>query len=345
MVQFGGRFIPVHFVGALVGRRLPATAWNVELPGAASATAGQRHQPRRRRRRQQRASGVGGQPLRETRRPAFGLQVGGSVVSRSRHRRRAARSSTSGSPRRTSRGSAKTRRSSPKSPTCIISRSAAPLAASNLAYYVQTAYRLPVVDRTGSRTTGSSTSTSTRRIWCLPACRIWMVRRIGVRYDISTVRRDQDRGSRAAARRRSAAHQRRLPADLFHILNGPWHELTASPRTRDRIDCCSSCGCSLPWAVGGSTRRRSMQQTNDVTNDVAVVVNPDIPIDNLDARRAPAADARRSRVLAGQRARRAPHPCARCARARRHLEGRVPDDRSAVPPALDRESASGRIRR
>jgi hypothetical protein len=141
MTQFGGRFIPVHFVGALAEGVLPSSGWNINYQagigngrGAVISRAGD-------------AGDNNDRPawlLNVFTKPdrAFGLQVGGSVY--------VDRVSVAGRPEfeeRITAAHAVWQREDPE----IIAEIAdvhhgqvdGSLSTSNLAYYVQAAYRLP----------------------------------------------------------------------------------------------------------------------------------------------------------------------------------------------------------
>ena len=47
MIQFGGRFLPVHFVGALVEGSVPAGGWNLNYKARRRQRPRHGHQPRR----------------------------------------------------------------------------------------------------------------------------------------------------------------------------------------------------------------------------------------------------------------------------------------------------------
>jgi hypothetical protein len=141
MVQFGGKFIPVHFVGALVEGALPAGGWNLNYQAGIGNGRGN-------------VISRGGDAGDNNNRPAwlvnvftrpdraFGLELGGSLY--------VDRISTAGLPEfdeRITAAHAVWRREDPE----IIAEIAdvrhqqvgGSLTASSLAYYVQTAYRLP----------------------------------------------------------------------------------------------------------------------------------------------------------------------------------------------------------
>src|SRR5438552_9719952 len=141
MVQFGGRFIPVHFVGALAEGSLPAGGWNVGYQAGVGNGRGNVIS---------RAGDAGDNNAR----PAwvlklftkpdrlFGLQVGGSIY--------LDRVSVPGGTEFDERITAAHAVWQREDPEIIAEVSnvhhqqiAGTLAASSLAYYVQTAYRLP----------------------------------------------------------------------------------------------------------------------------------------------------------------------------------------------------------
>jgi len=145
MVQFGGKFIPVHFVGALVEGSLPAGGWNINYQGGVGNGRGNVIS---------RAGDAGdnnGRPawlLNVFTKPdkAFGLQVGGSAYFD--------RVSIAGSPEFNERilsGHVVWQHEDPE----VIAEIAdirhdevgGVLSESSLAYYGQVAYRLPVFDR------------------------------------------------------------------------------------------------------------------------------------------------------------------------------------------------------
>jgi len=146
MVQFGGKFIPVHFVGALVEGSVPAHGWNLNYQGGVGNGRGNVIS---------RAGDAGDNNAR----PAwvvnlfvkpdalFGLQVGGSLY--------LDRVTLAGSPEFNERITAAHVAWQREDPEVIAEiadvhhqQVGGPLAASNLAYYVQTAYRLPWFGRT-----------------------------------------------------------------------------------------------------------------------------------------------------------------------------------------------------
>ena len=145
MVQFGGRFIPVHFVGALVEGGVPAGGWNLNYQAGVGNGRGTVIS---------RANDAGDNNARPAwllnvfTKPdlAFGLQVGGSVYFD--------RITSAGRPEFSERivaGYAVWQREDPE----LIAEIAdvrhraigESLSASSLAYYVQAAYRLPSFDR------------------------------------------------------------------------------------------------------------------------------------------------------------------------------------------------------
>jgi hypothetical protein len=145
MVQFGGKFIPVHFVGALVEGSLPAGGWHVGYQGGVGNGRGSVIS---------RAGDAGDNNAR----PAwllnlftkpdrfFGLQVGGSVY--------VDRITTAGQPEFDERILAAHAVWQHEDPEVIAEvaqvrheQVGGGLAASNLAYYAQAAYRLPWFDR------------------------------------------------------------------------------------------------------------------------------------------------------------------------------------------------------
>ena len=141
MVQFGGRFIPVHFVGALVEGSVPASGWNVNYQAGIGNGRGN-------------VISRGGDAGDNNARPAylfnvftkpdraFGLQVGGSLYFD--------RISSPGRPEFDERivaGHAVWQREDPEAIFEVADvrhelAGGAP-ATSNLAYYAQLAYRLP----------------------------------------------------------------------------------------------------------------------------------------------------------------------------------------------------------
>jgi hypothetical protein len=145
MVQFGGQFIPVHFVGALIEGATPAGGWNVNYQAGVGNGRGNVIS---------RAGDAGDNNSRPAwllnmfTKPdkAFGLQVGGSVY--------VDRVSTPGRPEFDERilaGHVVWQREDPELIAEIANvrheQVGGPLSASSLAYYVQTAYRLPIFDR------------------------------------------------------------------------------------------------------------------------------------------------------------------------------------------------------
>ena len=141
MTQFGGRFIPVHFVGALVEGSVPASGWNIGYQAGIGNGRGN-------------VISRGGDAGDNNARPAyvvnvfakpdraFGLQVGGSMY--------VDRVSLSTLPEFSERITAAHLVWQREDPEVIAEvaqvhheQVGATLAASSLAYYVQTAYRLP----------------------------------------------------------------------------------------------------------------------------------------------------------------------------------------------------------
>ena len=183
MIQFGGRFLPVHFVGALVEGSVPAGGWNLNYKAGRRQRPGDGHQPGRRRRRRQRRSRVARECVLEAR-----------SALRSRVRRLGVRrhgddwppaSSTS----RSSPGTPRGRRRIPEiiaEVAAIRHEAAGGLETWSHAYYVQARLPAAAVQRgSGSRTSGSSTSASTPPIWSFRPSRTSTARRVGVRYDAS----------------------------------------------------------------------------------------------------------------------------------------------------------------
>jgi hypothetical protein len=145
MVQFGGRFIPVHFVGALVEGSLPAGGWNVNYQGGVGNGRGSVIS---------RAGDAGdnnGRPawlLNVFSKPdqAFGLQVGGSAYFD--------RITIAGRPEYDERilsGHVVWLHEDPEFIAEIAhvrhEQVGGVLSESSLAYYAQAAYRLPAFDR------------------------------------------------------------------------------------------------------------------------------------------------------------------------------------------------------
>src|SRR5438270_6023215 len=145
MVQFGGRFIPVHFVGALVEGGVPAGGWNLNYQGGVGNGRGN-------------VISRGGDAGDNNARPAwlmnlfvkpdaaFGLQIGGSAYFD--------RISSPGRPEYAERIVAAHAVWLREDPELIAEIAdvrheavAGTLSASNLAYYVQAAYRLPSLNR------------------------------------------------------------------------------------------------------------------------------------------------------------------------------------------------------
>jgi len=141
MVQFGGRFIPVHFVGALVEGSVPASGWNVNYQAGIGNGRGN-------------VISRGGDAGDNNARPAyllnvftkpdraFGLQVGGSLYFD--------RISSPGRPEFDERivaGHAVWQREDPEAIFEVADvrheLAGGATATSNLAYYAQLAYRLP----------------------------------------------------------------------------------------------------------------------------------------------------------------------------------------------------------
>jgi hypothetical protein len=145
MVQFGGKFIPVHFVGALVEGAAPAGGLNINYQAGVGNGRGNVIS---------RAGDAGDNNARPAwllnvfTKPdrAFGLQAGGSVY--------VDRITTPGQPEYDERilsGHVVWQREDPEFIAEIANvrheQVGGPLSASSLAYYVQTAYRLPILER------------------------------------------------------------------------------------------------------------------------------------------------------------------------------------------------------
>jgi len=145
MTQFGGRFIPVHFVGSLVEGSTPASGWNVSYQAGIGNGRGN-------------VISRGGDAGDNNARPAyvfnaftkpdraFGLQFGGSLY--------LDRVSTTGRPEFNERivaAHAVWLREDPEVIAEIAdvrhTQVGAALTTSNRAYYIQAAYRLPAFDR------------------------------------------------------------------------------------------------------------------------------------------------------------------------------------------------------
>jgi hypothetical protein len=145
MAQFGGRFIPVHFVGALVEGSVPAGGWNVNYQGGIGNGRGN-------------VISRGGDAGDNNARPAyvinlfskpdvaFGLQFGGAAYFD--------RISSPGKPEYSERILAAHAVWLREDPELIAEIAdvrhealAGTLVESNLAYYVQAAYRLPTLNR------------------------------------------------------------------------------------------------------------------------------------------------------------------------------------------------------
>jgi hypothetical protein len=144
MVQFGGQFIPVHFVGALIEGATPAGGWNINYQAGVGNGRGNVIS---------RAGDAGDNNARPAwllnmfAKPdmAFGLQVGGSVY--------VDRVTTTGRPafdERILAGHLVWQREDPEFIAEIANvrheQVGGPLSESSLAYYIQTAYRLPIFD-------------------------------------------------------------------------------------------------------------------------------------------------------------------------------------------------------
>jgi hypothetical protein len=145
MTQFGGRFIPVHFVGGLVEGTIPAAGWNVNYQAGIGNGRGN-------------VISRGGDAGDNNARPAyvvnvftkpdraFGLQAGGSLY--------LDRVSVPGRPEfneRIAAAHAVWQRGDPEVIAEIAhvhhERAGGGLPATNVAYYIQTAYRLPPFNR------------------------------------------------------------------------------------------------------------------------------------------------------------------------------------------------------
>jgi hypothetical protein len=145
MTQFGGRFIPVHFVGGLVEGTIPAAGWNVNYQAGIGNGRGN-------------VISRGGDAGDNNARPAyvvnvftkpdraFGLQAGGSLY--------LDRVSVPGRPEfneRIAAAHAVWQRGDPEVIAEIAhvhhERAGGGLPATNVAYYIQTAYRLPSFNR------------------------------------------------------------------------------------------------------------------------------------------------------------------------------------------------------
>jgi len=145
MIQFGGRFLPVHFIGALVEGSVPASGWNVGYQGGVGNGRGN-------------VISRGGDAGDNNARPAwlmnvftkpdraYGLQVGTSLYFD--------RVSVTGRPEFNERiiaAHAVWQREDPEVIAEIANvhheQVGGSVTASNLAYYVQVAYRLPMASR------------------------------------------------------------------------------------------------------------------------------------------------------------------------------------------------------
>ena len=328
MVQFGGRFIPVHFVGALVEGVVPSGGLNINYQAgigngrgnviSRAGDAGDNNDVRR----------ASGQCVHQDPTALFGLQVGASAIFRSDHAPSDGPSSTNGSSRATRCGSAKIRRSSPKSPTSGTTQVGTSLTTSSLAYYVQAAYRLPAPAGSGSRTTGSSTSTSTPTIRCSPACRTSTDRRRRALRHLD-LRRIKTEGRF----RRRVDNQPRDNGWFSQIASrSDGHGWSSSPQTR----CCRDALAGIGVGVAGHAWRPDAAATS---RSSCIRTSP---VDNLttaELRRLVLGD---REFWPAQRARDAADPRAGRARARRRAEEHLPDDGGAVPPALDREGVPRR---
>ena len=148
MIQFGGRFLPVHFVGALVEGALPAGGLNLNYKAGIGNGRAHGHQPRRRRRRRQRPAGLAPERLHQARQ-AVRPRARRRVVRRPDHTQRRPASTGSRSSRATWCGTRRRPSSSRSLPACAIGNttpSRQPTTWSQ-AFYVQAAYRLPWQER------------------------------------------------------------------------------------------------------------------------------------------------------------------------------------------------------
>ena len=303
MIQFGGRFLPVHFVGgARRGRRCRPAGWNLNYKG------GHRQRPRRR------SSAAAATPATTT-----ASAPGSRTSSRSPTRCSASSSAASlygdtvtlaDTPRvrradrlrlrRLAQGRA--RRSSPRSPACATVRPAPASSTWSRAYYIQAAYRLPQLKRLLEAVlSASSTSASPTADAMFATVPRLDSSTVGVRYDASPFAaikgeyRTWTRGDDVAAQ------PRRVFSDVLHVLMADHR----SPRRRD-----SSCRAadarrrgalrvarpSPAYTPGGRHRRgRAPRRAGR----------------QPDARRAAPHPARRPRVLDVRHARDALHPRAR----------------------------------
>ncbi len=138
------------------------------------------------------------------------------------------------------------------------------------AYYVQAAYRLPQFNRLLEAVlTGSSTSASTAgdAVFATVPLLDSSTRRRALRR--VAVRGHQRRIPDLDARRRVAAQPRRLLPGLFHVLMDA--DLSPPLRARRRAR------CSVSWRCAP----RPPMPAHTQAPDIAVVVHPDVPVDNL----------------------------------------------------------------
>ena len=230
MTQFGGSFIPVHFIGALVEGRRAGGRIESELQRRRRQRPRADHQPRRRCRRYQQQSRVAGERSSSGPTWLYGLQIGGSVY-RDALNPLAASGRGSGSNRRTSSG----RRRHPELIAEFANVTHQPIGRRPIATARRGTCRRPTgcpgSTKRGSRITASNRSTSRGRTAIFRARADIHRLDSGVRYDFSALRGVQDRVPLLLAPR-FAADPRHLRADELYVLGGRHAKLTQLLSTR-----------------------------------------------------------------------------------------------------------------
>ena len=211
-MQFGGRFIPVHFVGALVEGVAPSGGWNINYQAgigngrgnviSRAGDAGDNND----------VPALSGQCVHEAR-PLFRSSGRGIGIFRSQSPPSDGPTTTNGSSRATRCGSTRIRRSSPKSRTSGTPRSGPrrrrPVWGTTCKARIDCRRR----PGSGSRTSGSSTSDIDSNDIVFTGVPNLDGSILGVRFDISTYVGDQSRGPPSAASRIN----RGRTADFFQI--------------------------------------------------------------------------------------------------------------------------------
>ena len=261
MIQFGGTFLPVHFVGALVEGRGAGRRLEPQLPGRGSATAGAT------------SSAAPATPATTTtsaRRWSEPVLEAGSALRPPV--RRLASTSTRSRCRPTREfgerivaGHVVWQKEDPELIAEVAARPAraartSRLHVTNHAYYVQAAYRLPQLNRLLEAVLPlRAHRRSTRWIAVFARrCRISTARRWACGYDIvARSRRSRARRATGAAAA-PAAQLRRLLSDLLHVL------MADAPRPVP--SCCDGCSPRPSSCVLRVRRRRSPRRRAPATS-------------------------------------------------------------------------------